>query len=58
MKHIKIAQTISRRLPTAAVRDRAQVRSCEICGGQSATGAGFLRVLLFPLPIIPSILPH
>jgi hypothetical protein len=30
--------------------------SCGICGGQSGAGAGFLRVLRFPLPIfIPPI---
>jgi hypothetical protein len=30
--------------------------SCGICGGQSGGGAGFLRVLLFPMPIfIPPI---
>jgi hypothetical protein len=28
-----IAQAISRRVPTAAARVRAQVKSCEICGG-------------------------
>jgi hypothetical protein len=33
--------------------------SCGICGGQSGAGAGFHRVLLFPLPIfIPPISPQ
>jgi hypothetical protein len=31
---------------------RAQVRPRGICGEQSGIGAGFLRVLQFPLPII------
>jgi hypothetical protein len=54
-----IAQAVSRRLPNAAARVRAQVRSCEICGGQSGTGAGFLQVLRFLLPIfIPPTDPH
>jgi hypothetical protein len=54
-----IAQAVSRWLPTAAARVRSQVRSCEICGGQSSTGAGFIRVLQFPLPIlIPPTTPH
>jgi hypothetical protein len=47
-----IAQAVSRRLPTAAARGRAQGRSCGICGEQSGTGAGFLQVLRFPLPIL------
>jgi hypothetical protein len=38
----------------AASRIRARVRSCGICGGQIRNGAGFLRALRFPLPIIPS----
>jgi hypothetical protein len=54
-----IAQAVSRRFPTAATRVRAQVRSCGIWGGQSGTGAGFLRVLRLPLPIlIPPTAPH
>jgi hypothetical protein len=49
-----IAQAVSRWLPKAAAR----VRSCGICGGQSGNGAGFLRVLRFPLPVlIPPIAP-
>jgi hypothetical protein len=46
-----IAQTVGRWLPTAAARDRVRA-ACEVCGGQSSIGAGFLRVLRFPLPII------
>jgi hypothetical protein len=54
-----IAQAVSCRLPTAAARVRTQVRSCWICGEQSGTGEDFLRVLLFPLPIlIPPTAPH
>jgi hypothetical protein len=50
-----IAQAVSRWLPTAAAR----VWPCGICGGQTAAGAGFLRVLRFPLPIfIPPIAPQ
>jgi hypothetical protein len=53
------AQAVSLRLPTAAARVRARVRSYEICGRQSGTGAGFLRVLQFPFPIrIPPIGPQ
>jgi hypothetical protein len=52
-------QAVSPWLPTAAAQVRAQVRSCGICGGQSRTGAGFLRVVRFPLPIlIPPTAPH
>jgi hypothetical protein len=53
-----LAQVVSHRFPTAAARVRAQVTSCGICGGQSDTGACFLRVLLFPLPVTPPIDPH
>jgi hypothetical protein len=58
-KNLAIAQAVSRRLPTAAARFLAQVRLCGICGGQSGTGTGFLRVFLFPLTIrIPPTAPH
>jgi hypothetical protein len=54
-----IAQAVSRWLPTVAAQVRTQVRSCGIRGGQSGTGAGFLRVLRSPLPIlIPLAAPH
>jgi hypothetical protein len=40
-------------------RRSIQIRSCGICDGQRGTGAGFLRVLRFPLPIvIPPTAPH
>jgi hypothetical protein len=47
---------MTRWLPTAAARVRVRA-ACGACGGQSGTGAGFLRVLRFPLPIIPPISP-
>jgi hypothetical protein len=54
-----IAQTARRWLPTAAARVQTRVQSCGICGGQSVAGAGFLRVLRFPLPtFIPPISPQ
>jgi hypothetical protein len=54
-----IIYPVSRRISTAAAWFRAQVRSCGICGGQSGNGAGFLRVLRFPLAIlIPPTVPH
>jgi hypothetical protein len=48
-----IAEAVSRWLPTAAARVQSRVWSSGICGGQSGIGAGFLRVLRFPLPFIP-----
>jgi hypothetical protein len=54
-----IAQAVNRWLPTAAARVRSQAKWCGICGGQSAIGADFLRVLQFPLPIfIPPNAPY
>jgi hypothetical protein len=47
-------RVVSRRLAIAAARVRSLNKSCGICGGQSGTGAGYLRVLRFPLPIIYS----
>jgi hypothetical protein len=42
---------VSRWHPTAAARVPTRVWSSGICGGESGAGAGFLRVLRFPLPI-------
>jgi hypothetical protein len=54
-----ISQVVSRRLSTAAAWVPTRVTSCGICGVQSGTGAGFLRVLRFLLPIrIPPIAPQ
>jgi hypothetical protein len=54
-----IAQAVSRRLPIADARIRVHVRSCAICDEQRGTGADFLRVLGFPMPILnPPIAPH
>jgi hypothetical protein len=44
-----IAQAVSLWLRTAAARVRARVLSNGICGGQSGAGAGFLRLVQFPL---------
>jgi hypothetical protein len=46
-----VAQAVSRWLLTAATRVRV-LAACGVCGGQSSTGAGFLRVLRFSLSII------
>jgi hypothetical protein len=37
---------------------RGRVRLCEIYGERSGTGAPFLLVLRFPLPMIPPTAPH
>jgi hypothetical protein len=46
-----LAQAVRRWFPTAATRVRDRVWSSGICVEQSGVGAGFLRVLRFPLPI-------
>jgi hypothetical protein len=51
-----VGQAVSHWLPTAAARVRVRT-ACGFCGDQSGTGAGFLRVLQFPLPITPLISP-
>jgi hypothetical protein len=54
-----IVQAVSHRLPTAAARVRSQVRPRGFRGGRSGTGAGVLRGLWFPLPIlIPPNAPY
>jgi hypothetical protein len=54
-----IAKAVSRQLPFSAARVRSQVRSCGICGGHSGTGAGFLRLRRFTLPVlIPPTATH
>jgi hypothetical protein len=45
------AQEVGRWLPVAA-QIQSQVRSCGICGRQFGTGASFLRVLQFLVPIV------
>jgi hypothetical protein len=47
------AEAVSRWLPTAEARVQSRLWLSGICGGQSGLGAGFLRVLRFPLPFIP-----
>jgi hypothetical protein len=47
-----IAQAVSLWLPAAVAQVRARVWSTRICGRQSVVGAGFLRVLRFPLKIL------
>jgi hypothetical protein len=47
-----IAQAVSNRFPIPVARVPVQVCSCEICGGQRGTEAGFFQVLWLPLPIL------
>jgi hypothetical protein len=46
-----IADAGSRWLPTAVTLVRVRA-ACGVCGGQSGTRVGFIRVLRFPLPVI------
>jgi hypothetical protein len=50
-----VALAVSSRLPTSVAQVQAQMRAC---GVQTGTGAGFLRVLQFFLPIIPPTAPN
>jgi hypothetical protein len=54
LKGRAIVQAVSRWLPTDSARVQTRVWLSGICGGQSGAGAGFLRVLRFPLPIFIS----
>jgi hypothetical protein len=47
-----IAEAVSRWLPIAAARVRVRT-ACAVYGGQSETGADFLRVVWYSLSIIP-----
>jgi hypothetical protein len=52
-----VAETVSRRPPTAEARVRFRVCPCRICGGQSGTRTGFPPVLRFsPVNFIPPVL--
>jgi hypothetical protein len=51
-----VGQAVSRQLPSAAARVPVRA-ACGLCGGQSGIRVGFLRVLRFPLLIIPPISP-
>jgi hypothetical protein len=53
-----IVQAVYRRLPTAAVRVRYQIRLCGICGRRNGTEAGFLQVLAFPCQFSFNQMPH
>jgi hypothetical protein len=46
-----IGYAVSSQIPTTAPRLRSQLKSCEICWGQSGVPVGLLQVLRFPLPI-------
>jgi hypothetical protein len=49
---LAVAQAVSGRFPTVAAWVRAPVNYRGTCRGQSGTGEGFLRVLLFPPSLI------
>jgi hypothetical protein len=51
-----IARAVSRWLPTTVAQVHVQAAG-GVCGGQKGTGAGFLQVFQFTLPIILPISP-
>jgi hypothetical protein len=54
-----VAEAVSRRLPIGVAQVQTQVMSCGTCGGRNGIRVRFLRVFLFPLPIvIPPTAPH
>jgi hypothetical protein len=54
LKGCVMAQTVSRQPLTTEAQVHVWVSPCGICGGQSGTGAGLLRVRWFlPVSIIP-----
>jgi hypothetical protein len=54
-----LAEVVIGWFATMVDRVWSQIKSCGVCGGQSGTGAGFLRVLYFPLPVlIPPNAPY
>jgi hypothetical protein len=50
-----IIHVVSSRFPNTAAGIRTHIRSYVICDGRTVTGAGFLRVLWFPLRFLNTV---